>query len=45
MTDAAEQFPDYGWDKNKGYPTKTHKGAIERYGITPYHRRSFRLKN
>ena len=45
MTDAAEQFPDYGWDKNKGYPTKAHKGAIERYGITPYHRRSFRLKN
>ena len=45
MKDAAEQFPDYGWDKNKGYPTKAHRGAIERYGITPYHRRSFRLKN
>ena len=35
MIGAAEQFPDYGWDRNKGYPTKAHKGAIERHGITP----------
>ncbi len=45
MTCAAEQFPNYGWDKNKGYPTKAHREAIKTHGITPHHRRSFRLKN
>lgn len=45
MIRAAEQFSDYGWEKNKGYPTKAHREAIKTYGITPYHRRSFRLKD
>ncbi|HEA31131.1 MAG TPA: ribonuclease HII [Leeuwenhoekiella sp.] len=37
------EFPEYGWQQNKGYPTKTHRMAIKRYGITPHHRKSFRL--
>jgi ribonuclease HII len=37
------EFPQYGWDKNKGYPTSYHRAAIREYGITPYHRRSFSL--
>ena len=40
-----EEFPNYGWDKNKGYPTKQHRMAIEQYGVTPYHRMSYRLTN
>ena len=43
MLQLHEQYPRYGWDKNKGYPTKEHRLAIERYGATPYHRQSFRL--
>ena len=39
------EFPDYGWDKNKGYPTAVHRAAIEQFGITPYHRKSFSLTN
>jgi len=35
--------PEYGWERNVGYPTKEHRAAIEKYGITPYHRKSFRL--
>ncbi|MCR4664267.1 MAG: ribonuclease HII [Paludibacteraceae bacterium] len=38
-----EEYPQYGWDKNKGYPTLAHYAAIKEYGITPYHRRSFKL--
>lgn len=38
-----EEFPQYGWNVNKGYPTKAHREAIENYGVTPYHRVSFRL--
>lgn len=38
-----EEFPMYRWNKNKGYPTKEHRDAIRKYGITKYHRRSFRL--
>ncbi len=38
-------FPEYGWDKNKGYPTKQHRQAIKEKGITAYHRKSFRLLN
>ena len=45
MNNASLQFPKYGWEKNKGYPTKAHRDAIYRYGVTPNHRRSFRLKN
>jgi ribonuclease HII len=37
------EFPDYGWNKNKGYPTAQHRAAIMNYGITPYHRKSFNL--
>lgn len=38
-----EEFPQYGWDHNAGYPTREHREAIRRYGVTPYHRRSFNL--
>ncbi|MCK0157922.1 ribonuclease HII [Cellulophaga sp. F20128] len=37
------EFPMYNWKKNKGYPTKEHREAIRKYGITKYHRKSFRL--
>ena len=36
-----EEFPNYGWNRNKGYPTKEHRLAIREYGLTPYHRLSF----
>ena len=36
-------YPEYGWERNVGYPTKEHRNAIDKYGITPYHRKSFRL--
>ncbi len=50
MADLSAQFPEYGWDKNAGYPTAAHLQAIEKYGITQHHRKSFgpvkeRLKN
>ena len=38
-----EEYPMYHWDKNMGYPTKAHYQAIREYGITPYHRKSFKL--
>jgi len=38
-----EEFPGYGWNRNKGYATLFHRSAILKYGITPYHRRSFAL--
>jgi ribonuclease HII len=38
-----EEFPMYNWKQNKGYPTKEHRAAIKKYGITKYHRKSFRL--
>jgi len=37
------EFPEYGWNKNKGYPTAFHRAALNKYGITPYHRKSFNL--
>ncbi len=37
------EFPEFQWNKNKGYPTADHRNAIMKYGITPYHRRSFNL--
>jgi ribonuclease HII len=37
------EFPQYGWNKNKGYPTAFHRAAIMKFGITPYHRKSFAL--
>ncbi len=39
------EFSVYGWDRNKGYPTQVHRKAIEKFGITPYHRKSFQLTN
>ena len=39
------EFPEYGWNKNKGYPTSFHRAAIFRHGITPFHRKSFTLFN
>jgi ribonuclease HII len=38
-----EEFPQYHWDKNKGYPAKIHREAIRQFGTTPYHRMSFNL--
>lgn len=38
-----DEFPMYNWKQNKGYPTKEHRDAIRKYGITKYHRKSFRL--
>ena len=38
-----KEFPKYNWKKNKGYPTKEHKTAINNHGITKYHRKSFKL--
>ena len=37
------EYPQYQWDRNKGYPTPTHRKALQKYGPSPYHRRSFRL--
>ena len=37
------EFPAYGWDRNKGYPTRQHREAIAKYGTTPYHRLTFNL--
>lgn len=38
-----QEFPMYNWKQNKGYPTQEHREAIQKYGITKYHRKSFRL--
>ncbi|APX99569.1 ribonuclease HII [Lacinutrix venerupis] len=43
MNKIHEEYPMYNWKKNKGYPTKEHREAIKKYGITKYHRKSFRL--
>ena len=43
MLQLHEQYPYYGWDRNKGYPTKEHRQAIEQHGTTPYHRLTFNL--
>ncbi|MBO7249556.1 MAG: ribonuclease HII [Bacteroidales bacterium] len=45
MREAAKQYPQYGWERNFGYPTKEHREAIIRYGETPLHRKSFHCKN
>jgi ribonuclease HII len=50
MADLSEQFPQYEWNKNAGYPTKSHLQAIEKYGINQHYRKSFgpikqRMKN
>lgn len=41
MRELAVQFPMYGWDKNAGYPTAEHLSAIQKYGITEHHRKTF----
>lgn len=43
MSDLSVRFPQYKWSKNKGYPTKEHRQAIEQYGPTDFHRMSFTL--
>lgn len=43
MSELHAQFPNYNWNKNKGYPTRHHREAIIKYGITKQHRKSFRL--
>ncbi|GAA3587284.1 ribonuclease HII [Flavivirga amylovorans] len=43
MNTIHEEYPMYNWRQNKGYPTKEHRAAIKKYGITKYHRKSFRL--
>ena len=43
MNQLAEEYPQYDWLSNKGYPTKKHREAIRQYGITPYHRKSYNL--
>ena len=43
MIKLSEEFPEYNWSKNKGYPTKEHKIAILKNGITRHHRKSFKL--
>jgi ribonuclease HII len=45
MTAIHNDFPEYNWKKNKGYPTKNHRDALRKYGITKYHRKTFRLLN
>ena len=43
MRQLAEEYPVYGWNRNKGYPTRDHRAAIAAHGVTPYHRMSFQL--
>ena len=43
MTKIHEEFPMYKWKKNKGYPTKEHRNGIREFGVTKYHRKTFKL--
>jgi ribonuclease HII len=43
MEKLAQEYPHYNWQQNKGYPTKSHRSAIKEHGISPYHRKTFRL--
>ncbi len=43
MNKLAEEYPQYDWLSNKGYPTRKHREAIKQFGITPYHRKSYNL--
>lgn len=43
MLGLAQEYPQYGWAQNKGYPTRKHREAIREFGITPYHRKSYNL--
>ena len=42
MWDLAQQYPGYGWQTNAGYPSKSHREALQNLGVTPHHRRSFK---
>ncbi len=44
MKNLNDQYPEYGWNQNVGYPTKGHYAALEKLGPTIYHRRTFRLR-
>ncbi len=44
MRHLSAEFPQYGWDRNMGYPTPEHIEAIRKYGYTPWHRKSFHVK-
>ncbi len=44
MRKLSTEFPEYGWDRNMGYPTPEHIEAIRRFGLTPHHRKSFHVK-
>ncbi len=44
MTALAAEYPGYDWEINKGYPTKAHREAIKRLGLTPMHRKTFRVE-
>jgi ribonuclease HII len=43
MRELHEEFPQYGWDRNKGYGTRQHRDAIEAFGLCKYHRKSFNI--
>ena len=43
MLKLAAEYPQYDWQRNKGYPTRSHREAIRQYGASPYHRRSYNL--
>ena len=43
MVDYAAEYPGYGWEHNRGYPTPDHRRALNTLGLTPLHRRSFGL--
>ncbi len=45
MDRLADEFPEYGWLQNKGYPTVQHRNAIIQHGLTPHHRRTFRVSD
>ncbi len=44
MQELHHEFPLYGWDRNKGYPTLEHREAVKRHGFTKYHRRTFQVR-
>ena len=43
MRNLNEEYPEYGWNSNMGYPTKVHRKAIKEFGVTPHHRMTFQL--
>ncbi|NNC60975.1 MAG: ribonuclease HII, partial [Eudoraea sp.] len=45
MSKIHEEYPEYNWRQNKGYPTREHRRAIHKFGLTPYHRKTFKIKN